>query len=88
MFERIYNKPLNCLVIPHTLFIEWELGSISIANRSTVSCILAVVHRMLPFYSHWNFTVVQPVDRFLLWSLDELLHPTGRVSHLIWFTTD
>ena len=28
MFERIYNKSHDCLVIPHTLFIEWELGSV------------------------------------------------------------
>ena len=24
MFERIHNKSLGCLVISHTLFIEWE----------------------------------------------------------------
>ena len=36
MFERIYNKSHMQQVIPHTLFIEWELGSLKLQTGGPI----------------------------------------------------
>ena len=53
MFERIYNKFHIHKVIPHNLFIEWELRSLKLPTSGSV-----IVHQPFLVVVHRNVTIL------------------------------